>query len=519
MRFLMYRWSYIALLACCSVAALSSCGTGSQEQTETPKAVQGGTPTYDLAADGRTDKPAQVRALPGSGYDVEALLTVGDEIPLLIGNYPGGNGHPKRTYGLPGIPDGLGVSQHGKNYFVWMNHEIAPGNFSNYSATVGGQINGARVSILKFDENWRVVGGRNLVERIYEGGVLIGTALLNNDKTAVTQTGSVLNRLCSATLTELYSNKPLFLTGEESSNGRPFAVDFEGNARVIGDLPLFAYENIVPVSKWSDKTVMVALDDTFDRFLVSYVGNRTAADPCGLYSGTSYVGRVTVGGVFQANSALLPLGTDVQVEWVEIPRFDGVADLYNNTNNFYAWAGSRATRFARPEDGHEDVNISGDVHWVTTGRLGTYDQYGSVWKLVYGATPTAAATLRLTSTGSPTSYMNPDNVVADSFGSFWIQEDPSGTQGLMLAAGRRASIYRGPLGGNSYVRLFEVLQDTAPFIPPVTAPFASNPWETSGIVEVPGSTGQATVLFDTQAHGMPAPGYVEGGQLLLGIPQ
>jgi glycerophosphoryl diester phosphodiesterase len=510
------RFSLTALLVAGAVTALAGCGGGTIEPTE--RAGAKASPDYDLGADGRTDKPAQVRALSGSGYTVEPLITVGDEIPLLTGHFPGGNGHPKRTYALPGIPDGLGIARHGQNYFVWLNHEIAPGGLSNYSKTISGQIDGARVSILKFNADWEVIGGRNLIERIYDETGLIGTVSLDADKSKVTQTGSRLNRLCSSTLTDLYGNKPLYLTGEETNNGRPFTVDFEGNARVINDLPVFAYENIVPVSKWSSETVLTALDDTHDRFLVLYVGNRTAGDPYGLASGTSYVGRVTVNGVYQPNTATLVQGADVQVEWLEIPRFDGASDLYNNSNNFYAWAGSRATRFARPEDGHEDPGTPGVLHWVTTGRLGTYDNYGSVWQLTFGATSTANATLRLTSVGGPAKYMNPDNVVADSFGSFWIQEDPSGTQGLMLAAGRRASIYRGPLGGDSYVRLFEVLQDTAPFIPPVTQTFAQNPWETSGIVEVPGSTGQATVLFDTQAHGMAAPGYVEGGQLLVAFP-
>ena len=74
---------------------------------------------------------------------------------------------------------------------------------------------------------------------------------------------------------------------------------------------------------------------------------------------------------------------------------------------------------------------------------------------------------------------------------------------------------------DAFVNLFDGLREGV-YIglvgPDSTATFAANPWETSGIVEVPGSTGSATILFDTQAHGFPAPGYVEGGQLLIAFP-
>ena len=527
-KFLFFRLT-VALVTLSALAAnIAGCSGSGQAATER-EALAPPQPSTDLSADGRTNKPAQVRALPASGYSVEPLVTVGDEIPLLTGSFPGGSGHPKRTYGLPGICDGLGIEEHNGSFYVWLNHEIAGGNFSKYSNTISGQINGARVSLLKFTDKWEVVGGRNLIERVYDNTGLIGETTLNEEKTAVSQWGSVITRLCSSTLTGLYSNKPLFLTGEESTNGRAFAVDTEGNARVVTDALKFAYENLVPISKWSDETVLLLLDDTNDRYLVLYVGDRSA-DGVGLTSGTCYVGKVFVGGVPAANTLPLLPGVSNTVQWIEVPRtydFDGAGpnapqNLYTSTAPFYNWAGNvaQATQFKRPEDGHENPAVAGEVHFVTTGNVagGSYDPYGRVWQLSLGSSPTAPASLKLTAVGSPTYFMNPDNVTADSFGQFWIQEDPSGTQNLMLGAGRRASIYRSAIGQDSYVRLFEVLQDTPPFIPPVTQTFAANPWETSGIVEVPGSSGQATVLFDTQAHGFPAPGYVEGGQLLIGYP-
>src|SRR5262245_56758222 len=170
----------LSVLACIALLCSACSGGAAQSQKEVlaPPLV-----STDLNADGRTNKPAQVRALPGSGYSVEPLVTVGDEIPLLTGVFPGGNCHPKRTYGLPGIPDGLGLAEHSGNYFIWMNHEISSGSLSKYSKTISGQINGARVSILKFNEDWEIVGGRNLIEHIYDKSGLIGEVTLNDEKT------------------------------------------------------------------------------------------------------------------------------------------------------------------------------------------------------------------------------------------------------------------------------------------------------------------------------------------------
>jgi hypothetical protein len=81
----------------------------------------------------------------------------------------------------------------------------------------------------------------------------------------------------------------------------------------------------------------------------------------------------------------------------------------------------------------------------------------------------------------------------------------------MLADGRVSSIWNTDLLGNGLTRIFEVTQEDAPFL--------ADAWETSGIVQVPGGGGKATVLFDVQAHDIRNPGgYVEGGQLLLGQP-
>ncbi len=527
------RFGLVSLLASLVTISLllAGCGGGNDlaGTGELGERASSAAPVYDLDFDGRTDKPAQVMALSGANYTVEPLLTVADEIPLLTGNYPNGKAHKKRTFALAGTPDGLGIQQKGDNYWVWCNHELSNTAGSRYSDTISGVIKGARVSLIKLDKNFSIIGGRNLIENIYDKTGLIGSISLNADNSAVTQSGTSLNRLCSASLSELYGGKPFFFAGEETTNGRGLVIETDGNASVIDDAVKIAYENLVPVSKWKNKTVLLLMDDTSDKHLVLYVGNRIGGD-LGFHSGTCYVAQIWSNGVPQLNTGSLALNASSTVKWIQVPKtydFDGAGpnppvDLYNSTANYYQWAGVvKATQFKRPEDGHEDPAKPGDLHFVTTGSTGSYDPYGRLWHLSLGNQPTQDGTLRLTSIGNTNYYMNPDNVVADSLGKFWVQEDPSGTQALMLAAGRTASIYRSPIGTDSYVRLFEVNQDRAPFNTYGIASFKDNPWETSGIVELPGvaGNGQVGVLFDTQAHGWADADYVEGGQLILAFPK
>jgi glycerophosphoryl diester phosphodiesterase len=509
----------LALIATAGVlAALASCGgAGTAPPTDTNllgSHTGSAAPVYDLGPDGRTTKPAQCVALSGSGYEELPLVTVGDEIPLLTGDYPHFGTSDSATYALPGIPDGLGLQKKGNSYFVWMNSEFGATAVSRWSDTVTGTLRGARVSLLEFDLDWRCLGGTNLVRRFIDSTGVIGEVTF--DGSSVTHTGFAANRFCSSTLTEFFGNgDPIFLTGEETSNGLPFAVYTNGDAVVINDLPRFGYENIVPVTRYHKRTVLLAQDDTANAFLVLYTGNRGSSDPNGLLSGTSYVAAVKAGGALQANTGALLPGTDYELNWVEIPHSFGSGDPYESQSLLYSFAGTVATRFMRPEDAHEDPNSPGSLYFDTTGSTGSYDSFGRTWRLnLHTSNPTGKASLRVLTIGGANVFYNPDNVCVDTYGKFWIQEDPSGTAGLMLAENRRSSIFTTDLLGGGLTRLFEVTQPNAPF--------ASNPWETSGIVQVETGWkwgGRAAVLFDTQAHGVADPSYVESGQLILGVPE
>ena len=136
-------------------------------------------------SDGKTSADSYL--IPQDGYDTIPLITIGDEIPLLEGEFPflqtdpaglfsvpGLNQPPldgdspltasdTETYFLPGRLDGVEhVFIDGVNY-VFVNHNLGQTAVTELN---NGQLNGSRISLLAFDENWDVIGGRNLVDTV-----------------------------------------------------------------------------------------------------------------------------------------------------------------------------------------------------------------------------------------------------------------------------------------------------------------------------------------------------------------
>ncbi|HEY9619962.1 MAG TPA: hypothetical protein V6C78_06320 [Crinalium sp.] len=115
---------------------------------------------------GKTTAEPYVTDLPGNGnYNIVPLLTVGDEIPLLEGEFGNFTTSQTKTFAFTGIPDGLGIFETDDAYYVFSNHELTPTTATDISSTVSGKILGARVSIIQFDKNWNAIAGKNLIER------------------------------------------------------------------------------------------------------------------------------------------------------------------------------------------------------------------------------------------------------------------------------------------------------------------------------------------------------------------
>jgi len=97
-------------------------------------------------------------------YQITPLITVGDEVPLLEGEWGQLSPSNSQTYAMAGIPDGMGYTEINGLRYVFVNHELSDSVTTQISSTVEGQINGARVSLFVFDEDWNIIGGRNLIE-------------------------------------------------------------------------------------------------------------------------------------------------------------------------------------------------------------------------------------------------------------------------------------------------------------------------------------------------------------------
>ena len=120
------------------------------------------------------------------GLSSTPLVTVGEEIPLLEGEFPflatnpGGlfpvanlgavdsgdnplTASESETFTLPGSLDGVSSASFDGTNYVFVNSSIGT---DGTSETNGGQINGSRISLLAFDEDWELIGGRNLVDRV-----------------------------------------------------------------------------------------------------------------------------------------------------------------------------------------------------------------------------------------------------------------------------------------------------------------------------------------------------------------
>ncbi len=120
----------------------------------------------------------------GSEYEVDALFSVGDTVPVL-----GGSG----TYRMVGIPDGLGAHANGNGTStLFMNHELG---FNVQSEPyVGGTKNrGAIVSKWILDSDGDPTAGKRAYDKVYLGDTLIGDAATSRECNSVVR--AVLLRL------------------------------------------------------------------------------------------------------------------------------------------------------------------------------------------------------------------------------------------------------------------------------------------------------------------------------------
>jgi hypothetical protein len=476
------------------------------------------------------------------GLETISLLTVDntganpDDVVSKIG---GG------SYGMDGIPDGLGAFDNGDGTFtLLMNHEL--GGTVGVTRAHGGI--GAYVTAFVISKsNLAVLSGEDLMKNVY--GWNTGTQASNPTPTS----GLAFFRFCSADLpapTAYYNAESglgttarIFMNGEEDTThgwamGHVASGPSKGNSYILGKFNLAqngsginavgAWESVVACPFAQDKTVVIGLNDggtgIMNNALSVYVGTKTntgsEVDKAGLTNGT--LKHVVIAGIGN-----------------EISDANTRTTAITNGTRF-ALNATASTVFSRPEDGAWNPKNPREFYFVTTDRLdqvsdGLGSQIGQsrLWRLTFDdlSNPDLGGKIDLLidgrTVGGEKVNMFDNICVNEQNGHVLLQEDVGG-------APHNGKVWEYDPVADTLVKILK--HDPARFgdriggtTTAATAPF-TNDEETTGIIDITaimansglhrGYAGEAWYISSDQAHysggstGITS-SQVEGGQLFV----
>lgn len=365
-----------------------------------------------------------------NGWDTEAVLTVGDSVPLT-------GGTTGQTYSMVGIPDGLGVYDNGNGTMtVLMNHELAP----TVGAVRAHGAKGAFVSEWVIEKSTlKVVSGSDLIRNVYGWDSA-------TQKSASTTSVVAFYRFCSADLpqvtafynpaTGLGTQARIFMSGEEGGTSGLVLANVatgasKGNSYVLGKFNLNTngsggtayggWENLLANPLPQDKTVVIGTNDggtgLMANAVVVYVGTKTNsgtdADRAGLTNG--------------AISFVSVVGNPQEV----VNPITRATEIRSGTR--FQLSSSSSTAFSRPEDGAWNPINPREFFFVTTDRLdqvadGAGSQIGRtrLWRLTFDdlKNPAAGGVIDLLLEGGVGNDANMwDNLTVTADGKLVLQED------------------------------------------------------------------------------------------------
>jgi hypothetical protein len=419
------------------------------------------------------------------------------------------------TYLVPGIPDGLGVMESGKNLKIITNHEWSATNaVAAGRTTAGGLVSGSFLSEMTYDvaankvtkavDLFKSVVWYDYANKKYGNtpGAPVGADI--KDAFGTLNHSYLLNRFCSGSLAPegtffdaksgTGTKEAIFLAGEEGSDeSRAFATNLTSGQLVqLPAVGLSAWENLVPFPNKGKTTALFANEDgaATDSQLWMYAGTKSKTgtwyEKAGLTNGKSYVLAATTDApVANDNEIRTKYGKNVPFA-VTFAAIDATAT--GKAQNLEA--NQKGIELARVEDGHFDPKNPNDFYFVTTESnkdpkataanpatpTVTRDG-GALWRLRFKdvSKPMGGATLELLLDGSESIYMSkPDNIVVDSLGNILIQEDPGNNAHVARIVAYRIS--DGKLG--------TVAQFKSEYFTSTGASFITQDEESSGIVEV-----------------------------------
>ena len=474
----------------------------------------------------------------GGEYQIKALFSVGDMVPLL-------GGASGQQYRMVGIPDGLGAhANRDGTSTLFMNHEL--GYTALSEPVVGGPKNrGAIVSQWILDADGDPLAGKRAYEQIYAENTLLGPAPeVGNEAQMPRQ----FARFCSAFLAgrDHGFDRRIYLTNEESGGAESFdgrggqsVAIFDGELHTLPKMGRFNKENTVVQPAMGKRTVIFPMEDgpaTLDNQLYMYVGTKDrSADASvlgrnGLDNGELYVFRsLDVG----RNSERSFTSGSVPGEWVVIPDAESLSDSELEA----ASDAAGAMTFVRPEDGAFNPTNRHEFFFDTTGSSSGADdgvnELGRLYSLqLHPGNPLRPATLSVVYNADAVVAaggdiaISPDNLDV-SRDYLMINEDgTTESRAVMAAKGRDGSIWRfdvikrpkGQIGVD-----VSTATRVAQLDPPGRDGIAVGPgvWETSGIIDASRLFGANTWLSDVQAHPPTTPPggdptvTAEDGQLFL----
>jgi endonuclease I len=513
---------------------------------------------------GGSGSTAMMKAVPGSGYVVNPIFTIGDTITGATGAL---NPTSAGSFSPVGTLDGLGAfSLNANTVRVFSNHEIEIPNTGSggypYTLANGTVITkgGARISYWDIDKtSRRVVDGGLAIARMYDrtGAVVTSTAQL--------ELGG-LDRTCSSALFEpnLWGAgrglvDRIYIMGEETSTafghphgGTMWALDTSnGDLWALPDMGRGSWENAALVDTGTTTHVAFLLgDDAPARPLYLYVGQKSTAPGAnfvernGLKGGQLYVWKTTGGNTtpqqFNGTNATRT-GTWVAVNARNIANAGTAghdAQGYKNDTTLGSEAaGLGCFLFSRLEDLSASPTDGSIVAFTSTGRGSVYplDNWGDTYILdidFNGSAVPIAGNIRILYDGddagggqfmSPEEGLRcPDNLDWSADGFIYVQEDQANQTGSFGAAGFETSIWKLNATTGAAVRITQTDRSTVlPLGSTDTNPGDVGNWESSGIIDVSSLFGEAPgelFLFDLQAHSV-TNGLIstkqlyEGGQL------
>jgi len=513
---------------------------------------------------GGSGATAMMKAVPGSGYLVTPIFTIGDTITGATGAL---NSTSTGNFSPVGTLDGLGAfSLNANTVRVFSNHEIeipATGSGGYPYTLANGTVitkGGARISYWDIDKTTRrVVDGGLAIARMYDrtGTVVTSTAQL--------ELGG-LDRTCSSALFEpnLWgAGRGLvdrtYIMGEETSTafghphgGTMWALDTSnGDLWALPDLGRGSWENAALVDTGTTTHVAFLLgDDAPARPLYLYVGQKSTAPGAnfvernGLKGGQLYVWKTTGGNTtpqqFNGTGATRT-GIWVAVNARNIANAGTAghdAQGYKNDTTLGSEAsGLGCFLFSRPEDLSTSPTDGSIVAFTSTGRGSVYplDNWGDTYILdidFNGSAVPTAGNIRILYDGDDAGggqFMTPeeglrcpDNLDWADDGFIYVQEDQANQTGSFGAAGFETSVWKLNATTGAATRLTQTDRSTvAPLGSTDTNPGDVGNWESSGIIDVSSLFGEAAgtlFLFDIQAHSVTnglisSKQLYEGGQL------